>query len=141
MQTCDLGLDKEILTHGNFRMTAMSYQKGGLIKAPKTSFPPLQHDVHRDKWSNYPLQSERIASHNQCCFNAFCDLSMITYDLDWSLFGDKERKLNVKFAQTVEDLYNRLREWYMRLPKCLGINNVPPHVLSFQCVLGPATAD
>ncbi|KAJ5577990.1 uncharacterized protein N7459_006954 [Penicillium hispanicum] len=113
-------------------MTALSYQKSALTEIPQLPRPIPDHDVHRDKWSNYPTQSEKVNSHSQCLFRALCEVSLITYDLSWSLFGNKkeERNLDPKFVQATEEAYARLQKWYAELPDCLGISNAPPHVLS-----------
>lgn len=118
------------------RVTALSYQKGGLIKVPWAPFPTVDRDVHRHIWTNYPVSSETTKSHEQCLFKAVCDVSLITYDLSWSLFGsgDKERKLDASSVQAAEEAYARLQKWYEELPDCLETGNATPHVLSLQFV-------
>lgn len=121
-----------------FRMTALSYQRTALIKVPQVPCPSIfGRDVHREKWSNYPLQSETTKAHTQCISKALNDVSLITHDLTWSLFnrGDEEQNLNAEFVQAAEDAYNRLRAWYDKLPNCLGTSNATPHVLSLQSVI------
>lgn len=119
-----------------YRMTALAYQKGAQIQVPRRSYSPLANcDLHRDKWTHYPLSPEAIKSHGGCLVKALCDISQITYDLSWLLFGDKDRKLDTAFAQATEYVHSRLNRWYQELPKCLGTTNAPPHVLSLQCVL------
>lgn len=108
-----------------------------MIKVPNIPYPPLGPDAHREKWSNYPLQSENTKAHTQCLSKALNDVSLITHDLTWSLFnrGDGEQTLNAEFVQAAENLYNRLRTWYDKLPNCLGTSNATPHVLSLQSVI------
>lgn len=119
------------------RMTAFSYQRAALIKVPKIPCPPLGRDIHREKWSNYPLQSENTKAHTQCLSKALNDVSLITHDLTRALFnrGDGEQTLNVEFVKAAEDAYNRLRAWYGKFPNCLGTSNATPHVLSLQSVI------
>lgn len=118
-------------------MTALSYQRTALIKVPQIPYPSFGGDVHREKWSNYPLQSEKTKAHTQCLSNALNDVSLITYDLTWSLFNrsNEEHALTADFVQTAEDAYNRLRAWYDKFPICLGTSNATPHVLSLQYVI------
>lgn len=118
-------------------MTALSYQKGGLVKVPWAPCPAVDCDAYQHKWTNYPISSARINSHIQCLFKATSDVSLITYDLGWSLFGtgERERKLDIKSVQAAEDAYARLQRWYEELPECLGIRNAAPHVLCLQFVL------
>ncbi|OOQ84351.1 C6 transcription factor [Penicillium brasilianum] len=113
-------------------MSALSYQKPAPIKVPQIPYPLLGRNVHREKWSNYPLQSETTKAHTQCLSKALYDVSLITHDLTWCLFKrrDEEQTLNAKFVQQAEDAYNRLRTWYDKLPNCLGTSNATPHVLS-----------
>lgn len=121
-------------------MTALAYQKGGLIKVPRAPCPRGDCNAHQRRWTNYPVLSESIKSHDQCLFKALCDLSVITYDLTWSLFGngDKERTLDAGSVQVTEDAYACLQRWYEGLPDCLGTSNAPPHVLCLSFVLsGP----
>lgn len=117
-------------------MTALSYQKTTLIKLPQIPYPPLDGEVHRETWSNYPLQSEKTKAHAQCLFKALNSVSFITHDLTWSLFDRdmEERTLNTDFVQAAKDAYYRLRTWYDELPNCLGTSNATPHVLSLQYV-------
>lgn len=123
-----------------FRMTAFSYQRTALIKVPKLPYPPLGREIHREKWSNYPLQSENTKAHTQCLSKALNDVSLITHDLTWSLFnrGDGEQTLNAEFVKAAENAYNRLRAWYDKFPNCLGTSNATPHVLSLQFVILPS---
>ncbi|KAJ5358861.1 uncharacterized protein N7496_011274 [Penicillium cataractarum] len=82
-------------------MTALSYQRSAPIKVPQIPYPLVGRDVHREKWSNYPLQSETTKAHTQCLSKALNDVSLITYDLTWSLFnrGNEEQTLNVEDEQ------------------------------------------
>ncbi|KAJ5291801.1 hypothetical protein N7478_001052 [Penicillium angulare] len=89
-------------------MTALSYQKRGSLTIPNHPYPPIRQDVHREKWTNYPLQSDQITSHSQCLFNAFCKLSVLTYELSWLFFGKDKARLNKKFVESTENVYNRL---------------------------------
>ncbi|KAJ5097012.1 hypothetical protein N7456_007733 [Penicillium angulare] len=89
-------------------MTALSYQKGGMLTIPNHPYPPIRPDVHREKWTNYPLQSDQITSHSQCLFNAFCKLSVLTYELSWLFFGKDNARLNKEFVESTESVYNRL---------------------------------
>jgi hypothetical protein len=125
------------LTFRFIRMTALSYQRTALIKVPKIPYPPLGRDAHREKWCNYPLQSENTKAHTQCLSKALNNVSLITYDLTWSLFnrGDQGHTLNAEFVQEAEDAYNRLRTWYDKFPNCLGTSNATPHVLSLQSAI------
>lgn len=117
-------------------VTALSYQKGGLIKIPWAPFPTVDGDVHGQTWTNYPVSSKTTKSHEQCLFKAVCDVSLVTYDLTWSLFGngDKELMLDANSVQAAEEAYARLQKWYEELPDCLGTSNATPHVLSLQFV-------
>lgn len=115
-------------------MTAFSYQKGGLIKVPRVPFPTIGPDAHQHTWTNYPCSSVTTKSHEQCLFKAVCDVSVVTYELSWSLLGscDKERKLDANSVEAAEQAYARLQKWYEELPDCLGTDNATPHVLSLQ---------
>lgn len=110
-----------------------------MIKIPKQTRSPLQLDAHEDFWTNYPLQSKKVESHNQCLFDAFCDVSIITHDLSWSLFGDGDdkdgRRLNLGSVKSTEEAYDRVRRWYKGIPACLDSTDATPHVLSFQSVI------
>lgn len=112
----------------------MAYQKGALIKIPESPHDYDQREAHREEWCNYPHSSERIESHTQCLFHSFCDLSVITHDLSWSLFGEEGQTLTVEFVALVENGHQRLRSWYEGLSSCLAIEGATPHVLSFQFV-------
>ncbi|KAJ5180591.1 hypothetical protein N7492_003801 [Penicillium capsulatum] len=140
------GADKETLRHAKVvelaiwglfdlaSMTAVAYQKRGLIEVPKVPFLPFTRDRHRDKWVNYPLLTEETRSHNQCIFRALCEMSLITYDLSWSLFGEGKRKFDADFIARTEKVHSRLREWHKELPACLATTDAAPQVLSVQFV-------
>lgn len=134
---CGLPLVIGVIVVDLLRMTALSFQKGGLLKVPRSPYTPLVRDIHRDKWTNYPVLTEKTKSHNHCLFKAMYDVSLITYDLTWSLFGNEERKFDARFVEKAEGAFARLYEWYSELPNCLEITNAPPHVLSLQFVLCP----
>lgn len=82
------------------------------------------------------MSSETTKAHDQCLFKAVCDVSLITYDLSWSLFGhgDKETKLDAAYVQAAEEAYTRVQQWYKKLPECLGTDGATPHVLTLQLV-------
>lgn len=123
--------------HIPIRVTALAYQKPGLVKVPWVPCPAVDRDAHQHEWTNYPISSEKVKSHIQCLFKATSDVSLITYELGWSLFGtgDRERKLDTKSVQAAEEAYARLQRWHEELPDCLGTSNAPPHVLCLQFVL------
>ena len=116
------------------RTTALSFQKGGMIKVPRTPYTPSARDIHGDKWTNYPALTEKTKSHNHCVFKAMYDVSLITYDLTWSLFGNEKRKFNARSVEKAEDAFARLSKWYKGFPDCLEVTNAPPHILSLQFV-------
>jgi hypothetical protein len=64
-------------------------------------------------------------------------MSEIIYELSLSLFKDKHRKLDMKYAKLAEEMHLRLKKWYDGLPKCLATIDATPHVLSLQCVFPP----
>lgn len=105
-----------------------------MFKPPRALYPPSDTDL--DDWTNYPDRSQKIKSNSQALFSMFCEVSRITYDLSWSLFGDGETKptLNADFVKMTDDAYSRLKKWYEEFPGCLGVDNAAPHVLSFQSV-------
>lgn len=119
---------------GWFSVTALAYQKGALISAPRHKHKTPKHDVHQDTWHPYPLSSDVVKSHRECLFTALCDIGEIIHDLSLSLFKDNNQTLDTKFAQLAEELHSRLRAWYEGMPDCLAIPDAPPHVLSLQSV-------
>ncbi|KAJ6145391.1 hypothetical protein N7470_009286 [Penicillium chermesinum] len=112
-------------------MTAVAFQKGSPVKVPHMPRYLSQRDPHRDKWSNYPIKAENTESHTQCLFDAFCDLSLITHDLSWSVLDGKRQTLTTDLVGMIENAYKRLRGWYEGLPSCLETESATPHVLSF----------
>jgi hypothetical protein len=115
-------------------VSAFAYQKGALIATPRRRHKTHGRDVHQDEWSPYPFSSEAVQSHRECLFMALCGMGEMIYELSLSLFKDKHRKLDMKFAQLAQEMYLRLRKWYDALPDCLATIDATPHVLSLQSV-------
>lgn len=119
---------------GSFRVTALAYQKGALISAPRHRHRTPEHDVHQDTWHPYPMGSDVVKSHRECLFTALCDMGQIIHELSLSLFKDNSQTLDTEFARVAEELHGRLRAWYEVLPDCLATSDATPHVLSLQYV-------
>ncbi|KAJ5325685.1 uncharacterized protein N7506_008787 [Penicillium brevicompactum] len=111
-------------------VTALAYQKGALISAPRHRHRTPEHDVHQDTWHPYPMGSDVVKSHRECLFTALCDMGQIIHELSLSLFKDNSQTLDIEFSRVAEELHGRLRAWYEDLPDCLATSDATPHVLS-----------
>ncbi|KAF4170547.1 hypothetical protein CNMCM8694_004124 [Aspergillus lentulus] len=113
---------------------SVSLMKHFDIHPPRQS--PVTRIIHQrhkdDVWQPYPRSTDAgVPSHISCVFNRWCAIACITVEISRAFYQEEDRIPRAEMLPFVNDIYQKLQDWYADMPECLLIENVTvPHALS-----------